>query len=54
MTLFQDFWPMLSAGWRVWPAVTLLNLLVIPFDYRMLVGNVAGVMWGVYITMKAM
>ncbi|KAK4073405.1 uncharacterized protein Triagg1_5231 [Trichoderma aggressivum f. europaeum] len=37
----NDFWPMLIAGYRVWPLVGLLNLSVVPFDYRQLVGSTA-------------
>ena len=43
---------MLTAGWKVWPMVTLLNLVVVPFEQRMIVGNIAGVCWGVYINLK--
>lgn len=43
---------MLTASWRVWPTVTLLNLVVVPFDYRMIVGNLVGVCWGVYVTLR--
>ena len=50
----QDFWPSVMAGWRVWPMVTLLNLSVVPFEYRMTVGNTVGVFWGTYITLKTM
>lgn len=52
--VLKDFLPMLLASWRVWPMVTLLNLLVVPFDYRATVGNTAGLMWGVYVTLQAM
>lgn len=38
----------------MWPMVTLLNLVVIPFEYRMLVGNTAGVVWGVYMNLKTL
>lgn len=50
----KDFVPMLLAGWKVWPTVTLANLVVVPFDYRMTVGNVVGVCWGVYVTLRTM
>ena len=46
----KDFWSMVMAGYKLWPMVCLLNLLVVPFDYRMLVGNVAAFGWGVYIS----
>ena len=46
-----DFWSMVMAGYKLWPMVCLLNLLVVPFDYRMLVGNLAGFGWGVYVSL---
>lgn len=48
----QDFWPMLFAGYRVWPLVCLLNLVVVPFDYRQLVGSIAGLGWGVFLSLS--
>jgi hypothetical protein len=50
----QDFWPMLIAGYRVWPIVGLLNLSVVPFDYRQLVGSVAGLFWGIFLSLNQM
>ena len=50
----QDFWPMLSAGYSFWPLITLLNLVVVPFDQRALVGNTAGLLWGTYMTLRTM
>ena len=48
----RDLLPMLRAGWRVWPIVTLTNLVVVPFEFRHIVGNTVGVLWGAYITLK--
>ncbi|PTB39865.1 hypothetical protein M441DRAFT_141676 [Trichoderma asperellum CBS 433.97] len=50
----SDFWPMLFAGYRVWPLVCLLNLVVVPFDYRQLVGSIAGLGWGVFLSLSQM
>lgn len=47
----KDFWSMVMTGYRLWPMVCLLNLLVVPFEYRMLVGNVAAFGWGVFISL---
>ncbi|KAJ6442206.1 mpv17 / PMP22 family domain-containing protein [Purpureocillium lavendulum] len=49
--LEKDFWPMLFAGYKVWPFVCLLNLTIVPFEYRILVGSTAGLAWGVYINL---
>lgn len=53
-TNIQDFWPMLIAGYRVWPLVGLLNLSVVPFDYRQLVGSTAGLFWGIFLSLNKM
>ncbi|EHK17130.1 uncharacterized protein TRIVIDRAFT_42222 [Trichoderma virens Gv29-8] len=50
----HDFWPMLIAGYRVWPLVGLLNLSVVPFDYRQLVGSTAGLFWGIFLSLNKM
>ncbi|KAK1239087.1 hypothetical protein MKX08_006148 [Trichoderma sp. CBMAI-0020] len=50
----KDFWPMLIAGYRVWPIIGLLNLSVVPFDYRQLVGSIAGLFWGIFLSLNQM
>ncbi|KAL7962748.1 hypothetical protein V8C34DRAFT_269758 [Trichoderma compactum] len=50
----NDFWPMLIAGYRVWPLVGLLNMSVVPFDYRQLVGSMAGLVWGILLSLNKM
>ncbi|KAK1238732.1 hypothetical protein MKX07_004308 [Trichoderma sp. CBMAI-0711] len=50
----RDFWPMLIAGYRVWPIIGLLNLSVVPFDYRQLVGSTAGLFWGIFLSLNKM
>lgn len=52
--LDREFFTMLTAGWKLWPWCTLANLVIVPFDYRMMVGNVVGVCWGVYVTLSQM
>lgn len=42
---------MVTAGYKLWPMVCLLNLCVVPFDYRMLVGNTAAFAWGIYVSL---
>jgi protein Mpv17 len=49
----NDFWSMVVAGYKLWPMVCLLNLLVVPFEYRMIVGNLAGFGWGVYVSLSS-
>lgn len=47
------FWPMTFAGQRFWPLVSILNFTVVPLEYRMLSGQVAGLFWGIYLSLVA-
>ncbi|KEF63439.1 uncharacterized protein A1O9_01417 [Exophiala aquamarina CBS 119918] len=47
----RDFYTMLLAGYKFWPFITLLNFVVIPVEQRMLVGNLAGLAWGVLVNL---
>jgi hypothetical protein len=50
----DEFWPILTAGWRLWPAVSLINFtLVDSVEGRNLVGSSAGVVWGIYMSFIA-
>lgn len=47
-----EFWPLIRAGWKLWPAVSLLNYgLVKSVAGRTLVGNMAGMAWNVYVSL---
>ncbi|KAI0379158.1 hypothetical protein F5Y04DRAFT_260572 [Hypomontagnella monticulosa] len=49
-----EFYHILVAGWRVWPAVSLINFAFIQsIEGRNLVGSLAGVGWGVYMSIIA-
>ncbi|KAJ9617254.1 hypothetical protein H2200_000975 [Cladophialophora chaetospira] len=55
ITLVQrDFLSMIMAGYKFWPIITIMNLVVVPFDQRMLVGGLAGLVWGMYISLTQM
>jgi hypothetical protein len=46
--------PILKAGWMFWPFVSVLNFAVIKdVPTRNLVGSLAGVAWGVYMSLFA-
>ncbi|KAH7175547.1 hypothetical protein EDB81DRAFT_10219 [Dactylonectria macrodidyma] len=48
----DEFWPILVAGWKLWPAVSLINFSAIKtVQGRNLVGSLAGVVWGIYMSM---
>lgn len=49
-----EFWPLIKAGFTFWPFVSLLNFAVIKdVPTRNLVGSLAGVAWGVYMSLFA-
>lgn len=41
------------AGWRLWPFVSLAKMSFVPLEWRPLVGNMAGLGWGVYLTLMS-
>ncbi|KAF7507051.1 hypothetical protein GJ744_010979 [Endocarpon pusillum] len=49
----RDVWPLLTAGWRLWPLVSLLCFTVVPLKHRVLVGSTIGVFWGVFLSLFA-
>jgi hypothetical protein len=47
-----EFWPLVFAAAKLWPAVSLVNFTLIKsVQGRNLVGALAGVAWGVYISL---
>lgn len=49
-----EFMPIMSAGWRLWPFVSLFNFVVVKsVEVRNLVGSLAGVVWGIYMSLVA-
>ncbi|KAI2470135.1 hypothetical protein F4781DRAFT_430714 [Annulohypoxylon bovei var. microspora] len=49
-----EFYPILVAGWKVWPIVSLINFAFIKsIEGRNLVGSLAGVGWGIYMSLIA-
>ncbi|KAE8312976.1 hypothetical protein BDV41DRAFT_272708 [Aspergillus transmontanensis] len=49
----KDFWPLLIAGFKLWPLVSILNFTVVPVDKRLLVGSIFGVVWAVYLSLMS-
>ncbi|KAI1320425.1 Mpv17/PMP22 family protein [Xylariaceae sp. FL0255] len=49
-----EFYPILVAGWKLWPFVSLVNFTLIKsIEGRNLVASLAGVAWGVYMSLLA-
>lgn len=50
----SEFNPIMKAGWVLWPWVSLFNFAVVKsVEVRSLVGAVAGMVWGVYMSLIA-
>lgn len=49
-----EFVPLVKAAWRLWPFVSLFNFVVVKtVEMRNLVGALAGVVWGIYMSLIA-
>lgn len=49
-----EFYPIMKAGLSLWPMVSLFNFVVVKsIEGRNLVGSLAGVVWGVYMSLVA-
>lgn len=49
-----DFWPIMWAGWKLWPFVSFFNYVVVrDVVVRGLVAAIAGMGWGIYMSMFA-
>ncbi|KAK7914864.1 Mpv17/PMP22 family protein [Apiospora marii] len=49
-----EFWSIIKAGWRLWPAVSIINFAFVKsIEGRNLVGGLAGVAWGIYMSLRA-
>ncbi|KAI4114356.1 MAG: hypothetical protein LQ338_008018 [Usnochroma carphineum] len=49
----EQTWPLMIAGYKLWPLVSLLNFTIVPVDQRTVVGSLVGLGWGVYLALKA-
>lgn len=50
----DEFWPIVVAGWKLWPVVSLVNFTAVKtVEGRNLVGALAGVGWGIYMSFVA-
>ncbi|EFX02015.1 integral membrane protein mpv17 pmp22 family [Grosmannia clavigera kw1407] len=47
-----DFWPLVFAGWRFWPWVSISSFALVPdVATRNLIGGLAGIVWGIYLSL---
>ncbi|KAI5198447.1 MFS general substrate transporter [Aureobasidium subglaciale] len=49
--LQNDFFPLLFAGQKLWPLVSIISFTLVPFEYRTAFGGIVGIAWGVYLNL---
>lgn len=37
-------------NWKIWPAATLVNLMYVPIQFRVLFANFIGLFWNMYLS----
>lgn len=47
------FWPLLTAGQKLWPLVSIISLTLIPVEQRMVFGGIVGVGWGIFLSLMS-
>lgn len=48
----RDFWPVMTAGWKLWPAISVYNFgFVKTVEGRTMIGGIAGMAWGIYLSL---
>ena len=51
--LRANLWPALKANWMLWPWVQLVNMAVVPLQFRMVVAAIVNIPWTAYLATKA-
>lgn len=49
----DGFWPLIFAGYKLWPLVSILSLTLVPVESRMVFGSIVGVGWGIFLSLMA-
>lgn len=47
------FWPLVFAGQKLWPLVSIISLTLVPVEQRMVFGGTIGVGWGIFLSLMA-
>lgn len=47
----SGFWPLVFAGQKLWPLVSIISLTLVPVEQRMVFGSIVGVGWGVFLSL---
>ncbi|KAI9722576.1 MAG: hypothetical protein M1828_004573 [Chrysothrix sp. TS-e1954] len=51
--VLERTWPLMSAGYKFWPLISLLSFTVVPVQQRLLFGGMVGVVWGIFLSLFA-
>ncbi|KLJ05535.1 hypothetical protein EMPG_10980 [Blastomyces silverae] len=51
-SLFRDFIPIIIAGLKLWPMVSVISFTMVPPEKRVLTGNLFGMIWGIYLSLR--
>ncbi|KAL8786575.1 MAG: hypothetical protein Q9213_002712 [Squamulea squamosa] len=46
-------WPLMIAGYKLWPLVSLISFTLVPVDKRTVVGSLVGLGWGVFLALRS-
>jgi hypothetical protein len=48
----REYWGLMLAGWKLWPLVSIINFSIVKsVEGRNLLGSLAGLVWGVYLSL---
>lgn len=47
----EGFWPLIFAGQKLWPFVSIAMFTFVPADLRTVVGSIVGMFWNIYLTL---
>lgn len=53
VALLQETWPIMLAGYKLWPLVNIIQHTLVPVNQKTLVGNVVGFGWGIFLALRA-
>ncbi|KAK2798706.1 hypothetical protein FQN51_007568 [Onygenales sp. PD_10] len=50
-SVYKDLIPIMTAGLKLWPMVSVVSFTIVPPEKRILVGNIFGMLWGIYLSL---
>ncbi|OAX84963.1 hypothetical protein ACJ72_00665 [Emergomyces africanus] len=51
-SLYKDFFPIITAGLKLWPMVSVISFTIVPPEKRVLTGSLFGMIWGIYLSLR--